>query len=289
MNLKRTSLYAESWNVAIRKKSDILNDLNSQFHVIKNNIDSWVADPFVFDYNGNTYIFAEIYDYLKSRGTIGYAIVEDNHISKWKQIIVEDYHLSYPFIFKFKDDVYIIPESSESQSLYVYKAINFPNKWEKITILKNDVKWVDTTLINIKDNYYAFTTDVSDYENQKTILIHFKSNRIDSIQEIQVDDCKTSRMGGKIFKDNDKLYKVCQDCSYTYGGGLFIKEIDFENNLDGKTVKHILPSSISLDKKLLLDGIHTYNKNEKYEVIDLKTRRFNVINFVCRLINKCRG
>ena len=34
--------------------------------------------------------------------------------------------------------------------------------------------------------------------------------------------------------------------------------------------------------------MHTYTANEIMEVIDLKTRRFNLINFIFRLLNKLK-
>lgn len=38
-----------------------------------------------------------------------------------------------------------------------------------------------------------------------------------------------------------------------------------------------------------MDGMHTYNGLGEYEVIDLKTRRFNILNFVFRILGKFRG
>ena len=37
-----------------------------------------------------------------------------------------------------------------------------------------------------------------------------------------------------------------------------------------------------------MDGMHTYNASENYEVVDIKTRRFNILNFVFRLLNKVK-
>ena len=136
----KNRLFAESWNIAIRKskQGDVLTDLETPFNILKNNISSWCADPFVFTYKEETYIFAEIYDYKLCRGTIGYAILRDGNIGKWNQVIVEDHHLSYPFIFEYDENVYIIPESSQNNTLDVYKAVDFPDKWEKQkTLLKS--------------------------------------------------------------------------------------------------------------------------------------------------------
>ena len=60
--LKETSLYAESWNVAWRKQGvgSILKDKKTEFTVIKNSFRYWAADPFLFEYEGKKYIFAEL-------------------------------------------------------------------------------------------------------------------------------------------------------------------------------------------------------------------------------------
>lgn len=289
MNIKKSKLFAESWNVAIRKKKqgEILTDLKTPFKILKNNFSSWCADPFIFEYKETTYIFAELYDYKLRRGTIGYTILKDGKIRKWTQIIVEDYHLSYPFICEYKGEVYIIPESSENNSLNVYRASNFPNEWEKVKVLIDHKKFVDTTFFEWGGCICAFTTEVSSYDSQKEYFLKFSNKEIVSIDEFLVTDFKTSRMGGNVFQKKNKKIKVCQDCRRIYGGGLIFKEIE-KDNLDGKMIQHILPESLVFDKKVLIDGIHTYNANEQYEIIDIKTRRFNLLNLVCRFFGKIR-
>ena len=94
---KISILFSESWNVAWRKKGtgSLLHDKKSIFHVIRNPIRYWAADPFLFESKGKHYIFAELYDYVKRRGTIGYYSFDQK---KWISVIKEDYHLSYPYL-----------------------------------------------------------------------------------------------------------------------------------------------------------------------------------------------
>ncbi len=289
VNIKNSKFFAESWNVAIRKKGkgDILTDLRTPFKILKNSFFSWSADPFIFEFKGITYIFAEIYDYRLRRGTLGYSILKGDRIGRWKQIIIENYHLSYPFIFEYAGDVYIIPESNENNSLNVYRALNFPDEWEKVTVLIHNKKFVDTTFFEWENCICAFTTDVSEYDNQREYFITFNERKIASIDEIMVSDTKTSRMGGNVLQIEDRMIKVCQDCRKTYGGGLIFKEIE-EDNLDGKEVRQIFPETLRFDKRVLIDGIHTYNANERYEIIDIKTRRFNILDFIFRLLENVK-
>ena len=45
-------------------------------------------------------------------------------------ILVEDIHLSYPFIFPYLGEYYMLTESSESRELTLYSAESFPLKWK---------------------------------------------------------------------------------------------------------------------------------------------------------------
>jgi hypothetical protein len=72
----------------------------------------------------------------------------------------------------------------------------------------------------------------------------------------------------------------------------FVFKLGWEGVLDEKLQyreterKVIFPEDLHYDKTMLLDGMHTYNSSEHYEVIDIKTRRFNLLNFVMRIVGK---
>ena len=51
--------------------------------------------------------------------------------------LIEEFHLSYPYLFEFKDDLYMCPETGEKGEIRLYKCIDFPLKWvfHKTTLL----------------------------------------------------------------------------------------------------------------------------------------------------------
>lgn len=100
--LERTPLFAESWNIAWRNRpvASLLEDRGTPFIILKNSFRYWAADPFIFNYNGELYIFAELYDYITRKGVIGYCKWNGVRFGRWKKVIEEDYHLSYPYIFE---------------------------------------------------------------------------------------------------------------------------------------------------------------------------------------------
>ena len=64
-------LKIETWNIAYRKKTkNTFRDTNAPFEVIPNGHKGWYADPFLFDYKGETYLFAEYFSYKLGRGVI---------------------------------------------------------------------------------------------------------------------------------------------------------------------------------------------------------------------------
>lgn len=88
---RRNIMEFDYYRAAFRKKGGhaLLDDEAVPFRAIKNNLRYWVADPFVFERDGETYIFAELFDYLRRRGVIGYSKLKANgSFSSWKEIIV---------------------------------------------------------------------------------------------------------------------------------------------------------------------------------------------------------
>lgn len=288
---KECSIFAESWNIAWRKKEigSILEDKKTCFNIIKNSIFYWAADPFVFEYNGEVYIFAELYDYIKRRGTLGYCKLNSKKKVKWKKIISEEYHLSYPYIYEENGNIYILPESSGCDELYVYKAICFPNKWKKERIIRNHKKYADTTPL-IPNNQNLLLSyclnDKNTYNLELIDLFDFNNDKI-----LEEDYLQMKRPAGKNFYYNEKIIRPAQICKNSYGEGLVFYEyvINQYREYSEKIIEKIYPYDLTFNRNMYTEGIHTYGGNDEYEIIDIKTKRFNIINFLCRLIGKIKG
>lgn len=290
-SLKNTPIYAESWNVAFRKKGcgKILKDNDTPFTIIKNNFRYWAADPFVIEYGGNTYIFAELYDYVLRRGVLGYCSIFDGKVSKWKPIIKEPYHLSYPCLIESEGKLYLMPESSEAQVLTVYEAVDFPNKWEKRKILRDGIKFADTTPFPYKEKNIALTHNIDDPEHPRLMLIDLDNQHADTI--VSNEPVLRTRPAGHVFLCDENIIRPAQvslDTGDGYGKGLVFYKCHLDENLQyfETVVYEVHPEELDYDTNIFLDGIHTYNFCEHYEVIDLKTRRFNILNFFMRIVGK---
>ncbi|MBR6644167.1 MAG: hypothetical protein IKL21_00205 [Clostridia bacterium] len=270
------------WIIAIRKtgKEKLYDGNNSEFHLIKNSIRYWRADPFLFKHNGKNYLFAEMFDRKKKKGVIGVACVHNGKVGKFKVALEENFHLSYPCIFEHKKSIYMIPESSDSQELWLYTCDKFPYKWKKIKKISNDCV-ADATPFFVDNTYTLLATKFNNPNNRQNdnLSIINKDTHFNIIMNNLL-----ARPAGHIIKlENNKLIRPSQNNTHTYGGNLVFNEIqqyDKETFLEHPFLQIYSDKTFADENDIIIQcskkhywnykGIHTYNLNEDYEVIDLK-------------------
>lgn len=282
-DIRNTPLYAESWNVAFRHKPQgtILSDRKTPFAVIPNSLHYWAADPMVFTHEGRTYIFAELYDYTLCRGIIGVSEYRGNgSFGVWKPIIQEDFHMSYPYVFRTGEEIYMIPETTQKNALLLYRAVEFPMRWELHKVICENVCWADTTIIPDGDGFLGRTQAC---QNGRDLDLQIRLTRELELQdrtERPDSDTRINRPGGRPFFHQGRWWWVSRDCREGYGKALFFRS--------DREEAHLLPQELNYSHDFYLDGMHTYSATEEFEVIDLKTRRLNPLNLCTRLIAKFR-
>ena len=206
-----------------------------------------VADPFLVKNNNKYYLFFEIERIGKEgRGIIGLAISEDGINFKYDKIVLEEqYHLSYPKIYKIDQKFYMIPESGANKTIDIYEAEKFPYKWKKIkTILKGEF-FADPTLIKYNGLWYLFVS--TNKHNELNIYYandFFGEYKAHKNNPIYNDNLSISRPAGMIFEYKNTLFRTAQDCSDGYGKRLNFLKINKlnENELNEELIYTITPS-----------------------------------------------
>ena len=287
--IAHSPIFAESWNVAWRKRpvGSILADEETPFSVIKNSFRYWAADPFVYEYRGEVFVFAELYDYVLRRGVIGYCKINGIKQEKWTVVITEKYHMSYPCIMEYNGKFYMMPETSAGEELVLYEAEDFPKKWKKVSVIRRNVRFADTTPIEGEEAGWALTFQIGNSPCLKLV------NLIDGTREYLIDNENhlKIRPAGKMFKQRGRYIRPAQN-SLDYGAGYGRSLIFYEYHLGQnglyweKRIAEVKPEALSFSSNIMIDGMHTYNATDEYEVIDVKTRRFNLLNFICRIVGK---
>ncbi|KAL5683479.1 hypothetical protein ACJX0J_009864, partial [Zea mays] len=130
---------------------------------------SFVANPFLFIQGDSIYMFFETKNPIASQGDIAAAVSKDAGTT-WQQLGVvldEEWHLSYPYVFSYGNETYMMPESSKKGNLKLYRAVDFPLKWELEKVLL-ERPLVDSVIIHSKGSYWLIGSDLSSYGAKQT-------------------------------------------------------------------------------------------------------------------------
>src|SRR5262249_55518857 len=108
----------------------------------------YVADPFMLRVHHTWYMFFEVLNRQSGRGEIGLATSTDALTWTYRQIVLaQPFHLSYPYVFKWKNDYYMIPESFQTESIRLYKALKFPARWAYFSTLARGRWFMDSSVV----------------------------------------------------------------------------------------------------------------------------------------------
>ena len=250
-----------AWSICYEKGNIVKSDLSNS-SLFKSSNDEFWADPFAIYFNNKNYIFFENYSYKKRKGKISCGIFNNGKIENIRDVLELDYHLSYPFIFEFKNNIYLMPETAEVKRLEIYRAIDFPLKWELYSTGFEGEKIVDPTLFFDKENNIWLFLNKSndpynDYDSELYIykIDDLKLNKITphKLNPVIIDS-RLARNAGNIFLDENKLIRPSQrNIKSAYGHGLNISEIK-KLTIDNYEEKLIKTFSPQLEKGQV--GIH---------------------------------
>lgn len=271
------------WEITVAKLEtgeDILKQ-NLDFKTIKRPTNflsrgSFWADPFPIDHQGNTWVFYEEFDYPSKKGRIGVGIWDGNSLTETKIVVEENWHLSYPFVWEENGSHYLIPESGESGQIYIYRALEFPHKWEKLGVFSEGEAY-DPTIIKRDGLYWLFVNRRSHVGTSAFVELYcYYSGDLDNPNWVPhalnpiVSDVRSSRPAGRIFEQGGKLYRPAQDSGKRYGHRIKIQEILKLNKSEysEKTVRIIEQEE---DKGVL--GTHSFNFTSNWIFSDAYSRR----------------
>jgi hypothetical protein len=176
----------------------------------------FVADPFLIQEQDTFYLFFEALGV--DRGVIGLATSVDGRRWRYERIVLkEPFHLSYPNVFKWKDDHYLVPESVADRNVRLYKATHFPDRWQFVKPIITDRSLVDSTVFIHQDLLWLFS---SSPDNQNLYLFYADRPegpwREHPRSPIVRDNSRDARPAGNILDTGDRLVRFSQD-SQGYG------------------------------------------------------------------------
>jgi hypothetical protein len=275
-----SKLFIQQWVIGVGKchPGDILE--NKTFDpAIKwmevPSADRFIADPFLLQVEDNKYrILYEDYTFTKGYGHIAeLEVTERPSVSQAKKILDTGTHLSYPFIFREADRVFVFPEAAQSGKLTCYEYHSESSKLEPLkVILEQPV--LDSTIIKKDGRYWLFCTMLGPGEDRQLHLF-FADQLLGNYQPHPgnpvKDDLSGSRPAGALIAYKGEWYRPAQDSRYTYGGGMVINKI---TKLDEQQFEEEFYMRIIPGKTSGIRGMHTLNFTGDLLVADGTRWRF---------------
>lgn len=269
-----------NWNVAIKQVDDSIIDFPNivkTFQPIERNEEFWFADPILFENDGKVWLFVEAFNINRKKGEIGVFEVVDGICTNFRVVLKNTTHLSYPFVFKVDENIYMIPESGDSKTICLYKAICFPDHWKLDTILNQGFAYRDTTVFSKNQSLYALSYLRTDkrkvFHAFQSVLFSLDLNnrQLKKIYEIN-DKNKNLRPAGFICCNGKELILTTQKNDKIYGEAVYF----WKEGAGSPSLRFTKKIGELSGKNVVIQGqgspfsIHTYSRSSDYEVIDYK-------------------
>jgi len=193
-------------------------------------------------------------------------------------VLKEDFHLSFPFIFKYKNRFFMCPDTSKISEIRLYECVKFPFRWKFYKTIKKKINSVDNIIFK-KNNLWWLLTNIDqsntgDFSHDLSIF-YSKSGPLSnkwkdhSLNPIKINSSE-SRNAGIIIEKN-KITRISQVQGFdNYGEGINFHKI--KNLSINKYNEEIISNKqfIKIKKNLNNADIHHYSKVGDDIMVDFK-------------------
>jgi hypothetical protein len=263
----------EQWVLAFRRRGS-----NDRFAIVHPPADRFYADPFLAEHGGNTFVFFEDYSYAEGRGAIACAELRASGIGEPQTVIAGPDHLSYPSLFQWRGDWFMLPETGARRRLEMWRARRFPDDWTLETIVLDGVDACDATVWHHDGRWWMFVTlcvaggpraDEVSLFYADTPAGPWRPHRCNPV----VSDAAHARSAGALHREGDALIRPSQDARGGYGHAITLSRVD---RLTTREYRETPVDSIRPSWHPRVRGTHTIARSSLFEVIDgrlLRCRR----------------
>ena len=179
----------------------------------------FVADPFMVRDGAAWCMFFEVYRADTRQGDIGLATSLDGFAWTYRQIVLQEpFHLSYPYVFAWNSEYYLIPETHNRREVRLYRASAFPFSWSFERTLLSGAAFTDASIVRHGGRWWLFASFPGD-----AMLSVFHADALDTEwvphtgNPILRDAPDRSRPAGRIITSGGRLFRLAQDNRVSYG------------------------------------------------------------------------
>lgn len=293
-------IFGYYWYKLLEDENCIVYKSNNQcdYSVLKSNFKEWYADPIPFKWKEQNYVFVEIYDKFLQKGCVGLCTLNDEGVlDKPKKIIEEDFHMSFPNVFEYNDECYMIPECSSVEQLRIYKMGTNIQDWKLYYLFENVGKIVDTVVfVNDEQKIYILGSECNVQNPHQSKLMLFEIRNLADKSHIKLyklweekDYSYKTRNGGNFTLIEGEIYRVVQHSTKDVCG----KYVTLNKilNLDDNGIEEICSKKIDVFNQNIsfpafiyrIWGIHTYGRIGNEEILDVRLQKFSLGGLILKL------
>jgi hypothetical protein len=183
---------------------------------------AFVADPFMLRVHNIWYMFFEVLNRHTDKGEIGLAISDNGMHWQYQGLVLrEPFHLSYPYVFAWLGDYYMIPETYQASAVRLYKAAPFPAHWSCVATLLHGPYFADSSLFRHGEMWWLFTETSSDMRHD-TLRLYYANDlpgpwREHPASPVVAQNPHMARPAGRVLMDDGRIIRYTQDCYPVYG------------------------------------------------------------------------
>lgn len=259
--------------------------LKSDTGLLNPNASVIIADPFLFVNNGTLYLFYEHLTRWFGTGRICMRSTKD--LKTWteeKNVLVEPFHLSFPFVFEDEGKVYMLPETGGDKSITLYEAEDDTlTHWRKVKkLMEDDEPWYDSIIHKKDGKYYLFTGHDDDVQQVQHLFVSDKLTG-PYMEHPASPICygrDRARNAGSLIESDEGLYRPVQVCLNSYGEQTSVMQIEELTPIEYKEVPY--KQNIIETKQIpYKNGGHQWSQVEflgcKVIATDYREKNYNVI------------
>jgi hypothetical protein len=232
------------------------------------------ADPFPIVVAGRTHLFVEDFDHRLGRGVI--SVVEFDHdgpVGSPRPVLRHDAHLSYPFVLEDGGEVWMIPETSAAGTVELYRATDFPDRWELAQVLLRDVDASDATPFRHQGRWWLAATVRRGGSCSDALHLWYADELWGPWKPHEHNpvliDIASARPAGRPEWHDGRLLRPVQDGRSGYGGALAVAEV---LELSPAAFAQRVVSRIGPGDAWPGSRLHTLNRAGDLEVVDGSAR-----------------
>lgn len=230
------------------------------------------ADVFPVHAEGCDVLFFEQEVKREGKGHIAAAeLLPDGRLGPVQRVIEAPTHMSYPAVFRHEGIWFMVPESRKAGRVPLYRATDFPFRWEWERDLLSSRYLADATLFQRDGRWWMLAGRVGAGASTFEDMVGHWADSLDGPwQPISglplVSDATAGRPAGHVLDTASGLLRPAQDGSRRYGYGLTLRRVTrlTTNEFAEEEYLRVTPSW-----RPELRGIHTFNRNATLTCIDV--------------------